>query len=69
MSNKVYAITEVVGSSDNSVADAIRVAIDTAATSLRNLDWFEVGDIRGSIKDGKVTDFQVTLKIGFLYEK
>jgi hypothetical protein len=69
MSNKVYAITEIVGSSDNSVGEAIRTAVETASASLRNLDWFEVGNIRGSIKNGKVTDFQVTLKIGFRYEK
>jgi len=69
MSNKVHAITEVVGSSSDSVGDAIRTAIETASASLRNRDWFEVSDIRGSIKNGKGTDFQVKLKIGFLYEK
>jgi flavin-binding protein dodecin len=69
MSNKVYAVTEIVGSSDSSVGDAIRTAVETASQTLRNLDWFEVGDIRGSIRDGKVTDFQVTLKIGFRYQK
>lgn len=69
MTNKVYAITEVVGSSDTSVGDAIRTAIKTASSSLRHLDWFEVSEIRGSIKNGDVSDFQVTLKLGFLYEK
>lgn len=68
MSGKVYRLTTVVGTSDDSVGDAIRTAVKTASESLRNLDWFEVEDIRGSIKDGAVTEFQVTLKIGFRYE-
>lgn len=69
MSDKVYALTEIVGSSEASVGDAIRVAVKTASKSLRNLDWFEVQEIRGSIEDGEITDFQVRLKVGFRYEK
>ena len=68
MSGKVYRMTQVVGTSDESVGDAIRTAVSTASKSIRNLDWFEVGEIRGSIKDGDVTEFQVTLKIGFRYD-
>ena len=68
MSGKVYRLSQVVGTSDESVGDAIRTAISTASKSIRNLDWFEVGEIRGSINDGDVTEFQVTLKIGFRYE-
>ena len=68
MSGTVYRLTTVVGTSDDSVGDAIRTAVKTASESLRNLDWFEVEDIRGSIKDDAVTEFQVTLKIGFRYE-
>lgn len=68
MSGKVYRMTQVVGTSDDSVGDAIRTAIRTASKTIRNLDWFEVGEIRGSIADGDVTEFQVTLKIGFRYE-
>ncbi len=69
MTSKVHAVTEVVGSSDTSVADAIRTAIKTASATLRHLEWFEVSEIRGAIKDGDVSDFQVTLKLGFRYEK
>lgn len=69
MTNKVYSITEIVGSSDQSVDDAIRVALKTASASLRNLDWFQVKELRGSIKDGAPGEFQVTLKIGFRYDK
>lgn len=68
MSGNVYRMTQVVGTSDKSVGDAIKTAVSTASKSIRNLDWFEVGEIRGSIKDGDVTEFQVTLKIGFRFE-
>ena len=69
MSGKVYRLTEVVGTSDESVGDAIRNAIRTASGSVRNLDWFQVDEIRGSIKEGEVTEFQVSLKIGFRYDR
>jgi len=65
----VYAISEVVGSSETSVDDAIRAAVGTAAASLRQLEWFEVKDIRGHIQDGAVAHFQVTVRLGFRYEK
>ncbi|MDX1484387.1 MAG: dodecin [Alphaproteobacteria bacterium] len=68
MAGKVYRLTQVVGTSDDSVGDAIRTAIKTASSSVRNLDWFQVDEIRGSIRDGEVTEFQVSLKIGFRYE-
>ncbi|HVI88879.1 MAG TPA: dodecin [Dongiaceae bacterium] len=64
-----YAISEIVGTSDKSLDDAIRSGIATAAKSLRHLDWFEVGDIRGHLVDGKVAHFQVTLRLGFRYEQ
>jgi len=66
--NRTYVKTEVVGTSDKSVSDAIESAIATAARSLRNLDWFEVVDVRGSIRDNKVANYQVTLKLGLRYE-
>jgi flavin-binding protein dodecin len=66
--NRTYVKTEVVGSSDKSVSDAIESAIGTASRSLRNLDWFEVVDVRGSIRDNKVANYQVTLKLGFRYQ-
>jgi flavin-binding protein dodecin len=66
--NRTYVKTEIVGSSDKSVSDAIDTAIATASRSLRNLDWFEVIDIRGHIRDNKVASYQVTLKLGLRYE-
>ena len=66
--NQTYVKTEVVGSSNKSVSDAIESAIATAARSLRNLDWFEVVDVRGSIRDNKIGNYQVTLKLGLRYE-
>jgi len=68
MSDKVYSVTEIVGSSQTSIDDAIRNAVATASRSLRNLDWFEVTQMRGHIENGKVAHFQVGLKIGFRYE-
>jgi len=68
MSNHTYVKTEVVGSSSESVSDAIASAIATASRSLRNLEWFEVVDVRGSIRDSKVANYQVTIKVGFRYE-
>ena len=66
--NRTYVKTEVVGSSDKSVSDAIEPAIAVASRSLRNLEWFEVIDVRGSIRDNKVANYQVTLKLGLKYE-
>jgi flavin-binding protein dodecin len=66
--NRTYVKTEVVGSSDKSVSDAIETAIATASKSLRNLEWFEMVDLRGSIRDNKVSSYQVTLKLGLRYE-
>jgi flavin-binding protein dodecin len=62
---KVYRVTEVVGASSESVQQAVRVAVKRANETLRNLDWFEVSEIRGTIKDGDVEEFQVSVKIGF----
>ncbi len=68
MNDKVYSVTEIVGSSRTSIDDAIRGAVSTAHQSLRNLDWFEVTEIRGHIENGKVAHVQVGLKIGLRYE-
>jgi flavin-binding protein dodecin len=68
MSDHVYSVTEIYGSSKDSLDDAIRNAIKTAAKSLRNLEWFEVSEIRGHIVDGDVGHFQVGVKLGFRYE-
>jgi len=68
MSDKTYAITEVVGTSTNSMDDAIRNGIRTASGSVRNLDWFEVKEVRGNIVNDGVGEFQVVMKLGFRYE-
>ncbi len=67
--DNVYAITHVVGSSDDSIQDAVRTAVRAAAKTLRNLEWFEVSEIRGHIVDGDVAHFQVTVKVGFRYDQ
>ncbi len=68
MSEHVYKLVEIVGTSTVGTDDAIRRAVETAAKTLRRLDWFEVVSTRGHIADGKVGHFQVTLKIGFRLE-
>jgi flavin-binding protein dodecin len=67
--NRTYAISEIVGTSTKGVGDAIESAIATANQTLKHLEWFEVGQIRGHIEDGKVAHFQVTVKLGFRYER
>ncbi|MBB6036764.1 dodecin [Phytomonospora endophytica] len=61
----VYRVTEVVGSSTESIDDAVRTAVERASRTLRKLDWFEATEIRGHIQDGAVAHFQVTVKVGF----
>ena len=68
MSEHTYRITEIVGSSHESVEAAIRNGVGRAAQTLRELDWFEVTQVRGSIENGAVKEFQVGLKIGFRLE-
>ena len=68
MSDHVYKLVELVGSSATSTDDAIRNAIETAAKTLRQIDWFEVIQTRGHVADGKVAHFQVSLKLGFRLE-
>lgn len=68
MQSHVYSVTEIVGSSPDSIDDAIRNAVQTASGSLRNLEWFEVTQIRGHIENADVGHFQVMLKLGFRYE-
>ena len=65
----VYRKTELVGSSKTSLSDAIKTAIARAAKTLRHIEWFEVGEIRGQVKDGKVAHYQVTMKVGFRVER
>ena len=69
MSDNVYAVSEIVGTSPKSIEDAIQGAISTAQKHLKNLDWFEVRETRGHIVDGRVAHYQVVLKLGFRYEE
>jgi flavin-binding protein dodecin len=68
MANHVYRVTEIVGSSPESVQHAIRNGVERAGQTLRNLEWFEVTEIRGQIADGAVAHFQVGMKVGFRLE-
>lgn len=65
----VYKKIEVVGTSKASFAEATRVAIEEAAKTVENTSWFEVAEMRGAIKNGKVSEFQVTVRIGFKVER
>ncbi|MFL5845604.1 MAG: dodecin [Solirubrobacteraceae bacterium] len=67
-SDNVYKLAEVVGSSTESVADAIRQAVKRASETLENVEWFETTEIRGHVENGEVAHFQVTVKIGFRLE-
>ena len=65
MSSHTYRMVEVVGSSPHGVDDAISNGIARANRTLRNLDWFQVTEIRGHLQDGQIADWQVTMKVGF----
>ncbi|MBT2547091.1 MULTISPECIES: dodecin [Arthrobacter] len=69
MSNNTYSISEIVGTSTEGVDAAVRNGISDAAKTLRNLDWFEVKEVRGHLENGQVADWQVTLKLGFRLER
>jgi flavin-binding protein dodecin len=64
----VYSVSEVVGVSTDSVEQAVRNALKRANETLRNLDWFEVTEVRGTINGAEVREFQVSVKIGFKLE-
>jgi flavin-binding protein dodecin len=65
MSNHIYKKIELVGSSADSIEDAVKNALAKASQSLRNLRWFEIVETRGHIEDGKIGHWQVTIKVGF----
>jgi hypothetical protein len=70
MSSNVYAISEIAGSSTESIEEAIENALARARKTLRNLDWFETTEIRGHLgDDGTVLHYQVSLKLGFKMEE
>lgn len=68
MSAHTYKLVELVGSSINGTDEAIRDAISKAALTLKHMDWFEVIETRGHIVDGKISHYQVTIKVGFRLE-
>jgi len=69
MADSVYKVVEVVGTSNESISKAIGRAIGKAGTTLRHLGWFEVVQIRGSIENNQVGQYQVTIKVGFTLEE
>lgn len=69
MSNHVYKILELVGSSPTSSDDAVRNAINRAGATMHNLRWFEVMETRGHLENGKVSHWQVTVKVGFTLDE
>jgi flavin-binding protein dodecin len=68
MADHVYKTVEITGSSPADIGAAIEGAIAKASETLRNLDWFELVEVRGQIEDGRIAHYQVTLKIGFRLE-
>ena len=68
MTERSYRLSEIVGTSTTTVDEAIRNGISSAAQEHDHLDWFEVTEVRGQVKDGKVNHFQVGMKIGFRLE-
>jgi dodecin len=69
MSEHTYKVIELVGSSKQSIEDAVQRALTKASQSLRNLRWFTIAETRGVIEDGKIGYWQVTLKVGFTLEE
>jgi flavin-binding protein dodecin len=67
--SETYKITELVGTSPVSFAEAAKSAVAEAAKTVRNMEWFEIADESGRIKDGKIEEFQVRLRIGFKIER
>ncbi|MGP8297468.1 dodecin [Streptomyces inhibens] len=68
MTDRTYRVTEIVGTSQQSVDAAIKNGIKRASQTLRNLDWFEITQVRGHIVDGEIDHYQVGLKVGFRLE-
>jgi flavin-binding protein dodecin len=68
MSDHVYKVIQLVGSSSVGVDDAVKGAIARASKTLKNLRWFKVTEVRGHVEDGAVSHFQVTLEVGFTLE-
>ncbi|MEO8378407.1 MAG: dodecin [Acidobacteriota bacterium] len=63
--SKVYKLVEIVGTSEESFEMAVSTGVERASETLRHVDWFEVTELRGRVTDGKVSQYQVKLKVGF----
>ena len=68
MTDHTYRVVELVGSSETSVEDAIKSAVNKASATLRHMRWFQVVETRGHIENNAVAHYQVTLKVGFAVE-
>ena len=68
MTNRTYRVTEIVGTSPDGIDQAIRNGIERAGQTLRHIDWFEVTEIRGYVRDGALDHYQVGMKLGFRLE-
>jgi dodecin len=68
MSDHIYKVIELVGSSEQSIEDAVNGAIARASATVKNLRWFEIVETRGHIEDGRVKHYQVLIKVGFTIE-
>jgi hypothetical protein len=68
MTDRTYRVTEIVGTSEESIEAAIRNGVRRASQTLRHLDWFELTEVRGHIVDGEVGHFQVGMNVGFRLE-
>lgn len=68
MPDHVYQVSEIVGTSSESIDAAIRHGVERASKTIRHLDWFETTEIRGHIEDGQIAHFQVSMKVGFRVE-
>ncbi|MBU6243699.1 MAG: dodecin family protein [Actinomycetales bacterium] len=66
--NRTYGLTEVVGTSQEGIDAAIQNAVERTSQTVRHVDWFEVTQIRGYVREGKVDHYQVSLKIGYRME-
>jgi hypothetical protein len=68
MPNRTYSLSEIVGTSPEGIDQAIRNGLSRAAQSVRHIDWFEVTQVRGYVRNDEVDHFQVTLKLGYRLE-
>jgi dodecin len=62
---KTYKLIEIVGTSEESFARAVSAGVERASKTVRNIDWFEVTELRGRVEEGKVSQYQVKMKVGF----